>query len=227
MTSTETVLLSVFSSATVTGTITFLARTWVTERLRSSIAHEYHVKLEAYRAQLKSEGDVELERLRAALVVQTHASTKEFEYQRRELLRSIEEIYAALVECEVKVLDYASPWGPLRGDEREADRQEAALRIRDFAKALARRRLYLPKDIAEHLVELRNRLHSLMVDYFVSIERAENHPNADAWEKVIDASTKTIPEAKRVLEERFRTVLGSDDSEPVVAADAPATPARG
>jgi len=57
--------LATITSGVVTSLILYLAKSWITERLKQAIAHEYAQKLEAHRAALKSDYDVQLERLRA------------------------------------------------------------------------------------------------------------------------------------------------------------------
>ena len=207
MTQTETVLVSMAASSALAGTVAFLARTWISERLKAAIGHEYQSKLEGIKAVLKSEHDVQLEKLKAALVLETQIATKQFDYQRRETLKSVEEIYSALVECEVKAADYASPWGEVRGEKREADRKEAVLKMREFEKVLSRRRLYLPESIADDLVGLKKKLHGLIVDYMVGIEQGQGSGNAENWKKVMEALDTSIPKAKRDLETRFRELL--------------------
>ena len=56
---------AVIASGAVSSLIVYLAKSWITERLKHAIAHEYAQKLEAHRAALKSDYDVQLERLRA------------------------------------------------------------------------------------------------------------------------------------------------------------------
>ncbi len=56
---------TVLTSGVVAAVVVYLARAWISERLRQAIAHEYAQKLEAHRAALKSEYDVQMERLRA------------------------------------------------------------------------------------------------------------------------------------------------------------------
>jgi hypothetical protein len=58
-------LLTIITSGVVSSLIIYLAKSWITERLKHAIAHEYAQKLEAHRASLKSDYDVQLERLRA------------------------------------------------------------------------------------------------------------------------------------------------------------------
>jgi hypothetical protein len=57
--------LTMITSGVVSSLIIYFAKAWITERLKHAIAHEYAQKLEAHRAALKSDYDVQLERLRA------------------------------------------------------------------------------------------------------------------------------------------------------------------
>jgi hypothetical protein len=71
-----TVLASVTFSGLLTTALIWVLRTWISERLRQSIQHEYAQKLEAFKAKLQAEHNVALEKLRAdhALRQATQAS---------------------------------------------------------------------------------------------------------------------------------------------------------
>lgn len=60
----QDIILSMISSAAVSGAlagvIVWLSREWISTRLKASIQHEYDQKLEAHKAQLKSENDIAL-----------------------------------------------------------------------------------------------------------------------------------------------------------------------
>jgi hypothetical protein len=57
--------LTMITSGVVSSLVIYLTKSWITERLKRAIEHEYAQKLEAHRAALKSDYDVQLERLRA------------------------------------------------------------------------------------------------------------------------------------------------------------------
>ena len=60
----QDIVLSIISSAVVSsalaGMLVWLSREWISARLKASIQHEYDQKLEAHKAQLKSENDIAL-----------------------------------------------------------------------------------------------------------------------------------------------------------------------
>lgn len=102
-------VINILSSATVAGLLSsaliFLARNWISERLRQSIQHEYAQKLETYRALLKAEHDIALERLRTdaaqARAIQDVATgsfldSRRAGHQRR--LQAIEELWRATLK---------------------------------------------------------------------------------------------------------------------------------
>jgi hypothetical protein len=62
----STVVASVLSSAALTGALVFLLRTWIAERVKGSIKHEYDLLLAHATNKLKMESDLALERLRTA-----------------------------------------------------------------------------------------------------------------------------------------------------------------
>lgn len=52
-----------------TGLINFIFRTWISERIKNTIKSEYDQKLETHKAILKSQSDVEIERLKSQLAL--------------------------------------------------------------------------------------------------------------------------------------------------------------
>lgn len=60
-------LTTIATSATVTGLLVWLGRTWIGERLKASIQHEYNQHLAALNAQLKMQGDETAAKLKSAI----------------------------------------------------------------------------------------------------------------------------------------------------------------
>ena len=66
MADTVTVLASLAASGALTATLVFLAKSWLSERLKQSIQHEYSEKLESFKVQLRAENDIAMEKLKTA-----------------------------------------------------------------------------------------------------------------------------------------------------------------
>jgi hypothetical protein len=60
------IIASLAFSGLLTGALVFLTKSWISQRLKSAIEHEYAEKLEDYKARLKTEHDLALERLKAS-----------------------------------------------------------------------------------------------------------------------------------------------------------------
>ena len=63
-------IITLVSSVTVSGLLTaaliFLSKSWIAQRLKSAIEHEYAEKLATYQAQLRAEHEVALEKIKAS-----------------------------------------------------------------------------------------------------------------------------------------------------------------
>ncbi|MCH8046690.1 MAG: hypothetical protein IID44_23555 [Planctomycetes bacterium] len=100
-----TVALSVLLSGGLTSILVFVARTWIGAQLKGSIEHEYAQKLESFKASLKSEHDVAIERLRTDAAqqnaVQSLARSAFHEGHRasqQRRLEAIERLWAATMQ---------------------------------------------------------------------------------------------------------------------------------
>jgi len=66
MTDTATALVSILGSWLTGGALLWLARTWISERLKQSIANEYAHTLERHKADLAAANAIDLERVKAS-----------------------------------------------------------------------------------------------------------------------------------------------------------------
>lgn len=102
--------ISVISSVTVSsalvGIVLFLSKSWITERLKNSIKHEYDQKLEVHKAQLKSEQEVAMLELRSLVekesIVQQAGHSSLHQVQKAAIekkLVSIEKLWDGIVKA--------------------------------------------------------------------------------------------------------------------------------
>lgn len=106
-------ILSIVSSLTFSGALTvalvFLARNWISHRLKVAMDHEYAEKLETFKARLKAEHDIALEKIKAsnaqnqavkaaatASLTTTHAAAQE------KRLHALETFWKATVQIRAK-----------------------------------------------------------------------------------------------------------------------------
>ena len=100
------VIASTFFSSLLVGAGIWIARSWLSERLKNSIRAEYDQKLETHKAQLKSQSDASLERLRADLSIATVEHNIQFTRLHEKRAEVIAETYARLTELHVALGDY-------------------------------------------------------------------------------------------------------------------------
>jgi len=105
-----TLISAIGVSGLTTAAIVFLAKTWISERLKRSIEHEYAAKLESHKAILRAEHETALEKLRADAAkdraVQSAATTTligihQAGQERR--LNAVEILWQAIVDLKGKI----------------------------------------------------------------------------------------------------------------------------
>src|SRR6266446_301976 len=94
----ETVLTSVLSSGALAGALIFLSKDWISQRIKSSIQHEYDQKLETHKAQLKSQSEIEIVRLKSELEVIAAEKNFRFSHVFDKTAGVIVSMYQKLVE---------------------------------------------------------------------------------------------------------------------------------
>src|SRR3990172_3149003 len=91
-----TILALVGLSGLLIAALIFLTKSWITERLRNAIKHEYDQKLETHKAQLKGDHDTAVERLRAELRFDAFQQETRFADLHARRAETIAEMFAAL-----------------------------------------------------------------------------------------------------------------------------------
>lgn len=102
-----TVITSASVSAALAAALVWLSKTWIGERLKNAIKHEYDQKLELHKAQLKAESDSTLARLTADLRDTTaeRDARRDYEYEaRKRLYEEYEPLLFQLVELSENAL---------------------------------------------------------------------------------------------------------------------------
>jgi hypothetical protein len=131
-------------SAVLSAALIWLSKTWISERLKSAIKHEYDQKLEAHKAQLKAEQEIALARKRAGLevlVAEHHIRFSKLHEKRdnalADLFAKLKGAQNAIGTCEIELAGGALD--ELEKHGREADQAWALAR-----EAFDRVSLYLP-----------------------------------------------------------------------------------
>src|SRR5439155_4390755 len=211
-------IISILSAATVstllTGALLWLTKSWISERLKNAIKHEYDEKLESHKAQLKAESDTTLERLKSQL--QVAAAERQVRYSRvfERTAETAATTYQKLLAFHDAVGRYTSAFEWADTPPKEERRKIVGERYQEFLDYFRPRRLYLPKETSRRLNDLHNKLHSAAVDFMFNVEqggderRRRKDPDRDTWIEVDKFMREEVPKLLELLEDHFRELLG-------------------
>jgi hypothetical protein len=223
-------LTAVTSSIAASGAVVWLSKSWIAERLKNAIKHEYDVqleshkailksqydeKIETHKAQLKAQTDVENERLKSQLNIMAAERQVRFSGLHNKRADVISAIYALLVEAHWEGASFASPL-QLAGEPSKREKYIVAWNaLSKFYREFQKSRLYIPEHVCiliDPLVEdMRSKigLYNIYLDYdgptvLDDTYREKQKAWADAWRYF----EKDFPKARRALEHELRRLLG-------------------
>lgn len=195
-------------SATLSGVLLWLTRSWISERLKNAIKNEYDEKLETHKAQLKSQNDVEVEKLKSNLSIAASEHNVAFSKLHEQRAEVIAESYALLKDVYLKIQDYVKVFEPAGDKPREERRQIAAdahLNLRNF---YPKKIIYIPKATAEKIEKIDMELVRTFNEFVLTVEMKQRNGDLDKWVKIFDRMGGEMKDALNDLEDEFRILLG-------------------
>lgn len=208
------VLASTVFSSLIVGALIWLTRSWISERLKNSIRSEYDQKLETHKAQLKSQSDVALERIRADLSIATAEHQIQFARLHEKRAEVIAETYARLTELHVALGDYVKIFEPAGDKPKEERRQAVQKAHEDFITYYRTKRIFIPESAVTKIDSINERSRSAFYSFFYEIEmtQAQGGHDTNRWLQIFNEVKDEMPVALKELERDFRSLLG-DKSE--------------
>jgi hypothetical protein len=212
------VLSSAAVSAVLTGALIWLSKTWIGERMKNAIKHEYDEKLETHKAQLKAQSEVSVERLKSQLQIASAERNVRFSRIFERTAVTVAATYEKLLAFHDAIADYTSivEWQSM--PSKEERRKIMVDRRRDFLAYFRPNHLYLPKETAKQIQDFSAKLHSAAIDFMFGVEQGgdlrSQDPDRDTWIKVHQFISDEVPPLLELLEDDFRRILGlMDDSQ--------------
>ena len=210
-----TILSSLVASGLLSAALLWLTKNWISERLKNAIKHEYDEKLETHKAQLKSQSDVSIERLKSQL--QVTAAERNVRYSKifERTAETVAETYKKLLAFHDAVAAYTSPieW---QGDPPKAERRKiVGEKYKEFLDYYRPNCLFLPKETEKRIDEFYPKLHSMAVEFMWGIEEGRDrierktNPDKDTWIKAMDFMNKEVPPLLNLLKDDLRKILGT------------------
>ena len=196
-----------FSIAENLGIITIIAS--VIAYLIRSIIKLYLTKdIEKYKAKLKHNYDVEIEKLKTDLNKIALEHQVKFTKLHEKRAEVIAETYSLLKELLFRLNDYVKPFEPAGGTPKEQRRKEAARAIRKFQDYYATRLIFLPKATAEKLEVISRKLSEKFMEFLYGVEMAKAKDSTEKWIEIFRSFQGEIKSALGDLEDEFRRLLG-------------------
>jgi hypothetical protein len=220
-----TLLASAAVSASLSALVVWLTKTWITERLKNAIKHEYDEKLESHKAQLKARADVETERLKSQLSIAAAEHQVRFSGLHEKRAEVIAEVYGLLVQAYWDGASFASP-AEFAGEPGKREKYNTAMKsLFAFSQQFERNRIYLPEDVCllidPVIQEMRGKIVSfgtyLDFDGPGVLDETYREKHRIWWEtwRYFD---KEVPTVRRALERDLRSLLG-DVGQPIAPHD--------
>lgn len=205
-------LASLGVSGALTGTIVWLTRSWIAERLKNVIKAEYDQKLETHKAELKAQSDTEIEKLRSHLRIT--AAEQEFKFARLHERRAeaVAKTYELLREVYHSVGDYVKVFEPAGDKPRSERRKLAADSHMKFQGYYRTHLIFLPKKTAIKLEAIDGELVRAFNEFAIIVDREADVPKSsiEKWIEVAERIGGDIKVALEELEDEFRRLLGDD-----------------
>ena len=136
-----TILASVTASSIASGVIVWLSKTWISERVKNSIKHEYDLKLESYKATIEIEKSATIENIKSNLKDSTFKREIRFSMLHEKRSEVIAELHAHLQDT-IMLLRHYYDDGCLNGDF--AKLETGISELSDFLRI---KRVFLPDEI--------------------------------------------------------------------------------
>ncbi|MEZ5581456.1 MAG: hypothetical protein R3F37_00485 [Candidatus Competibacteraceae bacterium] len=203
------ILTSATVSAALTGLLLWLTKSWITERLKHAIKSEYDQKLETHKAQLKSQTEIEIEKLKSSLSIAAAERSVKFSKLHEERALVIAETYSRLKEVYITVGDYIKIFEPA-GDKPRNERREIATKAHaELRFYYPKKLIFLPHSVAERLEKLDFEIVKLFNEFAIIVD---TKPNGDIqkWYELFQRMQGEMREALGELENEFRRLLGDE-----------------
>jgi hypothetical protein len=205
------ILSSAGVSAVLAAFLVFLFRSWIGERLKNAIKHEYDQKMEVFKAQLQAEHQREIETLKAHLQIATSTHQIQFASLHAKVAEVVAEIYARIVRVKNAVAQYVKVMESSGEPSKEERRKAVAVALAEFQDYYETHRLYLPKESIKIIGEFSDTLWKTTWGFMLQVEmplaEGERH-DIKAWGDAHRTMSETVPLLLENLEDEFRKLLG-------------------
>lgn len=153
-----TILASMTASSALTTVIVWLTKTWVSERLKNAIKHEYDQRLESYKATIQAEHNAALEHLKADLRIVAFERETRFAELHAHRAKIIAEFHAHLQDFTITVTRFLKP------DDNSVSFEQLRKEHGKCFEYFRQNKIYLPEKTEKQIDEFDDHLLSFLED---------------------------------------------------------------
>jgi len=203
----QAILLNFGGTATLLAILGWLARSIGTQLLAKDIEH--------FKSELSAASSATTERLKHDL--QLAATEHQVRYSKLQARRGevIAEMYGLLVEAHWASQSFASP-AEFVGEPSKQEKYASAMdKIAEFYRFFDKNKIFLPAEFCLRTEEFLKKMRKQVISFGVHVSREkdyvlkeESEAKFNAWVEAIDYFDKEVPEARAMLENELRALLG-------------------
>ncbi|TAF99395.1 MAG: hypothetical protein EAZ30_00055 [Betaproteobacteria bacterium] len=204
----QTILLAIGGNTAVVAVLGFLGKSLL-EKLVTRDTKRFE-------SDLKAKSDAAIEHLKGELQLKAVEHKERFSRLHEKRATVIAELYGCLVEMLWEAESFLSPLQWVGEPNQEEKHRLAMNKLVEFFRFFDKNRIYLPEELCESLEKLAMQVRSHIISSGVYIkykdETLNDHTRESkekAWNAGWGAIRNEVPQARKLLEERFRGLLGA------------------
>lgn len=206
------VLSSLVTSSALTATLLWLTKTWIGERVKNDIKHQYDQKLETHKAELRSSQDVAIEQLKSDLRKTAYEHEIRFAQLHEKRAQVVAETYARLQELVNCVADYVKIIEMSADPPHEERRKQVDAARNEFRQYYRPNRIYLPGDTEAQIDEFVIGLLQVARSFARGVEGGlDERTGCDSWGDADEWMESKAKPLLAALKTEFRRLLGDHD----------------
>ena len=202
-------LLSILTSATVTGILVFSLKSYISEKIKRSIQYEYDLKLDSHKSELQRESNKELEELKTTLKIAEISHSIKISALHEKQALAIGEIHTHLLVLFDALDDYTTIFQARPMEEKIKKRLVVVEKLNIYRQHLKSKAIYIPKVLHKELQAVHRAIAESSLTFMMKIERDTGANMLDEWNVIQNEINVKISDSIQSLEDEFRSILGA------------------
>ena len=202
------------------GAISWLLKSWISERLKNSIKHEYGAKLESYKSDLKRDNDIYLLELRSQIeksnfLIEHNLELAKLEHQIKnagsyqDILSAIKSIHSKLIKIQQSLSSYVSIFESSEGPSKEERRKQKIKLVKEFWVEFNDNRILFNENLDKEITSYIHSVTDTGIKFMLKVEQDnENHNMVDDWTDIDKQVTELWNTVLKSIRQQFRDIIG-------------------